>query len=113
MSTYFFRDLFNDAVHMTDSTVSNVRVNIEIKNWKGFGKQGCRLIEILSRDLLGGGTETNNEILWPETAEVQAKTLIGNLPNTRQCCFYISAEQTFGTKVSSREKRNVCRPHYY
>lgn len=36
MSSYFFRDLFNDAVHMTDSTVSNVRVNIEIKNGKAL-----------------------------------------------------------------------------
>jgi hypothetical protein len=55
VSSYFFRGLFNDAIRMTDSTVSNVRLNIEIKNWKGFGKQGCRLIEILSRDLLWGG----------------------------------------------------------
>jgi hypothetical protein len=61
--------------------VSNVRVNIEIKNWKGFGKQGCRLIEVLSWDL-PWEAGANNEILPPETAEVQAKTLVGNLPNT-------------------------------
>lgn len=77
MSSYFFRGLFNDAVRVTDSTVSNVRVNIEIKNFEGFGKQGCRLIEISSWDL-PWGTETNNEILRPETAEVQAKNLIGD-----------------------------------
>ena len=96
---------------MTVSTESNVRVSIEIKNWKGFGKQACRLVEILSWDL-PWGAGANNEILRPETAEVQAKTLIGNLPKTRQCCRYTSAEQTFGTRISSREKGNVCRPHY-
>lgn len=96
---------------MTDNTVSNLRANTEIKNWKGFGKQGCRLIEILSWDL-PWGAGANNEILRLETAEVQAKTLIGNLPNTRQCCLYSSAEQTFGTRISSREKVNVCRSHY-
>jgi hypothetical protein len=111
VSSYFFRGLFNDAIRMTDSTVLNVRVNNETKNWKGFAKQGYRLIEVLSRDL-PWGAGANNEILRPETVGVQAKTLIGNLPNIWQCCLYTSAEQTFGTRIYSREKGNVCRPRY-
>jgi hypothetical protein len=67
---------------MTDSKASNVRVNNEIKNRERFGKQGCRLIEVLPWDL-PWEAGANNEILWPETAEVQAKNIIGNLPNTR------------------------------
>jgi len=96
---------------MTGSAESNVRVSTEIKNWKGFGKQAFRLIEILSWNL-PWEAGANNEILRPQTTEVQAKTLIGNLPKTWQCCRYTSAEQTFGTRISSREKGNVCRPHY-
>ena len=97
---------------MTDSTVSNVRVNNETKNRERFGKQACRLIEVLSWDL-PWEAGANNEILRPQTAEVQAKNLNGNLPNTRPCCLYTSAKQTFGTMVSLREKGNVYRPHYY
>jgi hypothetical protein len=91
VSSYFFRGLFSDAVRMTESRVSNVRVNHETKNRERFGKQCCRLIELLSWDL-PWEVGVNNEIFRPETAEVQAKSLIGNLPNTRLCCLYSSAK---------------------